>query len=451
MSKPRILIVDDEQIALRNLTHVMQKEGYEVVALDDGERALAALDEQRFEVVLTDLRMKPVDGIAVLRHCRELHPHTEVILITGYATLKSAVDAMREGAFYYVAKPFRLDEVRQIVHEAVEKVRLRAENDRLRQLLDAEEGTVRIVGNHARMRELLTTARQVAGVDCSVLITGESGTGKELVARYLHAHGRRAQGPFVAANCGAFSEDLLANELFGHAKGAFTGAGNDKEGLIEAANGGTVFLDEVTEMSPAMQVKLLRVIQEREVLPLGATRAVPVDVRFLAATNRDPEEAVAAGVLRKDLYYRLNVVGLHIPPLRERREDIPLLIAHLMQKHAALLRRPAERVTEEAMARLLQHDFPGNVRELENIVVRGIALAPDGVIEARHLPPELHAGAGEALQGADAAGDVSLEAQEAAHIRRVLAQTGGNKTQAAQLLGIDRVSLWRKLKRLGMR
>ncbi len=271
MSKGRLLIVDDEKVAVKNLEHVMTKEGYEVVATQSGANALAHLERQDFDVVLTDLRMDKVDGMQILAKCREAHPDTEVVLITGYATLESAVNAMKHGAFYYIAKPFRLDEVRKVVAEAIEKVRLRSENRALREQVESFQGKVKIITQDAGIQRLLDMARQIAPTDCNVLITGESGTGKELFAQYVHHHSRRSDGPFLAINCGAFNEDLLANELFGHAKGAFTGAAGEKKGLLAAANGGTLFLDEVTEMPPAMQVKVLRVIQEREVLPLGAT------------------------------------------------------------------------------------------------------------------------------------------------------------------------------------
>src|SRR5690606_34089084 len=293
-----------------------------------GSNALALLEKQPFDVVLTDLRMEKVDGMQILRKCRELYPDTEVIMITGFATLESAVDAMKHGAFHYIAKPFRLDEVRKVVSEAMEKIRLKRENRQLREEVERYQGKCKIITQNAHMRRLLDMARQVAPTDCNILLTGESGTGKEVFAKYLHHHSHRRDASFLAVNCGAFNEELLGNELFGHVKGAFTGATADKKGLIEATSGGTLFLDEITEMSPAMQVKLLRVIQEQEVLRLGGTVPIKVDVRFIAATNRDIQEAVRKGEFRQDLYFRLNVVTLHIPPLAERKDDIPLLSHH---------------------------------------------------------------------------------------------------------------------------
>jgi DNA-binding NtrC family response regulator len=446
MSKGRLLIVDDEKVAVKNLEHVMTKEGYEVVATQSGANALAHLERQDFDVVLTDLRMDKVDGMQILAKCREAHPDTEVVLITGYATLESAVDAMKHGAFYYIAKPFRLDEVRKVVAEAIEKVRLRSENRALREQVESFQGKVKIITQDAGIQRLLDMARQIAPTDCNVLITGESGTGKELFAQYVHHHSRRSDGPFLAINCGAFNEELLANELFGHAKGAFTGAAGDKKGLLAAANGGTLFLDEVTEMPPAMQVKVLRVIQEREVLPLGATTPQRVDVRFVAATNRDVPDMVKRGEFRQDLWFRLNVVNLQIPPLSRRREDIPLLAYHFLKKCAARMDKRVSEIAPQMMDILKAYDFPGNVRELENIIERGVAIATGETIEAASLPDDLRELATRTFRRKDGRLP-SLEEQERDYIRWVLQEAGGNQTLAAQILGIDRVSLWRKLKR----
>ena len=446
MSKGKLLIVDDEKVAMKNLEHVMKKEGYEVTATQSGANALAHLDKQQFDVVLTDLRMEKVDGLQILEKCRAGWPDTEVILITGYATLESAVEAMKRGAFYYIAKPFRLDEVRKVVAEAMEKIRLRRENRALREQVENFQGKVRIITQDGEMQRLLDMSRQIAPTDCNVLITGESGTGKELFAQYLHHLSRRADGPFVAVNCGAFNEELLANEMFGHVKGSFTGAATDKKGLLLAANGGTLFLDEITEMSLAMQVKLLRVIQEREVLPLGATAPVKVDVRFVAATNRDTQDMMKQGEFRQDLYFRLNVVNLHIPPLSRRREDVPLLAYHFLTKCASRMGKPVAEISAEALNILKAYDFPGNVRELENIIERGVAIATGDIIETAYLPDDLRELSIRTFR--KKGGRLpSLEEQERDYIRWVLQDAGGNQTLAAQILGIDRVSLWRKLKR----
>jgi len=445
----RLLIVDDERIALKNLEHVMKKEGYEVVGTQSGQNALRLVEEQAFDVVLTDLKMEKVDGMQILKRCRELFPDIEVIMITGFATLESAVETMKYGAFYYIAKPFKLDEVRKVVGEAVEKVRLKRENRQLREQVEAYQGKVKIITQDAGVLRLLDTAKQIAPTDCNVLISGESGTGKELFARFIHLNSKREKGPFFAINCGAFSEELLGNELFGHEKGAFTGAETVKKGLIEMASEGTLFLDEVTEMPASMQVKLLRVIQEKEVLRLGATTPLAVDVRFVAATNRDVQDAIKAGTFRQDLYFRLNVVTLRIPPLSERKDDVSLLSYYFLKKYSALMKKDVDEISQEVLAILSNYDFPGNVRELENIIERGVALATGSTIEISHLPEdlrELHIRTFRKKEGKMP----SLEEQEMAYINWVLNEVGGNKTLASQILGIDRVSLWRKLKKYGL-
>ncbi len=449
MYNPKLLIVDDERIALRNLEHVMKKEGYEVLGTQSGANALKLLEEQHFDVVLTDLRMEKVDGMEILRRCRELYPDTEVIMITGFATLESGVDAMKHGAFYYIAKPFKLDQVRKVVKEAVEKVSLKKENKQLREQIEHYQGKVKIITQDPAVQRLLETARQIAPTDCNVLITGESGTGKELFARYLHISSKRAAGPFFAINCGAFSEELLTSELFGHEKGAFTGANVQKKGLIEMASGGTLFLDEITEMPASMQVKLLRVIQEREMLRVGGTEVIKVDVRLVAATNRNIQDTIKEGSFRQDLYFRLNVVTLHIPPLSERKDDIPLLSYYFLKKYAVLMKKAVTEISPDVIGLLMNYDFPGNVRELENIIERGVALSTGHSIELAHLPEDLRELSIRTFRKKE--GKIpSLEDQETAYIKWVLNEVGGNKTLAAQILGIDRVSLWRKLKKFGL-
>lgn len=441
----KLLIVDDEEIALRNLGRVMEKEGYEVTTTQSGVHALSLIKSHSFDLMLTDLRMEKVDGMQLLKTCRAAHPDTEVIMITGYATTESAVEAMKEGAFYYIAKPFRLDEVRKVVSEALEKVHLRRENRQLREQVETYRGKVKIITQNSAMKRLLDLALRVAPTDCSVLITGDSGTGKELIARYLHLNSTRCNAPFIAVNCGAFSEDLLANELFGHEKEAFTGAVTQKKGLIEAASGGTLFLDEITELSTTMQVKLLRVIQEREVLRLGATEPVKVDNRVIAATNRDINAMVKNGTFRQDLYFRLNVVTLRIPPLAERKDDIPLLMHHFLQKYSAQMRKDVTGISEDVIGVLTNHDFPGNVRELENIIERGVALCNSDTIEMSQLSDELREISRPIFKQKD--GEMpTLEEHEMAYIRWVLDELGGNQSMAAQTLGINRSSLWRKLK-----
>ena len=428
----------------------MKKEGYEVVGTHNGSNALKLIDEKEFDVVLTDLRMEKVDGMQILKRCRELSPDTEVVMITGYATVQSATEAMKKGAYDYITKPFKLDEVRRVVREAIEKVKLKKENAQLREQIEKYEGKVKIITQDANMQRLLDTAKQIAPTDCNVLVSGESGTGKELFARSIHFHSNRADGPFFAINCGAFTEELLSNELFGHEKGAFTGAFTMKKGLIEMASGGTLFLDEIIEMPPSMQVKLLRVIQEKEVLRLGATSPNKVDVRFIAATNRDVKDSIKGGQFREDLFFRLNVVSFFIPPLSERRDDIPLLSYYFLKKFSAMMKKNVTEISADVISILMNYDFPGNVRELENIIERGIALANGNIIEMAHLPEDLKELSIRTFRKKE--GKIpSLDEQEEAYIKWVLKEAGENKTVAAQILGIDRVSLWRKLKRYGLK
>jgi DNA-binding NtrC family response regulator len=446
---PSLLVIDDEQIALKNLTHILKNEGYQVTALQNSSEALALIKNQEFDLILTDLKMEKIDGMDILKFSQEHHPETEVIMITGYATVDSAIDAMKAGAYHYIAKPYKIDEVRKVVKEALEKQHLKEENRQLREQLQNYKSGTELISTDPQMKKLLDSARQVATTDSNVMLTGESGTGKELMARFIHQSSRRHQGPLLSINCGAFTEELLGNEMFGHEKGAFTGAHESKKGLIEMADGGTLFLDEVTEMSTSMQVKLLRALQEREVMRVGGTSPIKVNVRFVAATNRNLQAEVSSGRFRQDLYYRLNVVELRIPPLAERKGDIPILIQHFIRKYAAIMEKKVEAVAPEVAEILQQYDFPGNVRELENIIERGIALTTGNLIETSHLPEDLQETTLLTFRRKQGALP-SLAEQERAYIEWVMKETGSNKTEAAKALGIDRVSLWRKLKKLGL-
>ncbi|MEO5372438.1 MAG: sigma-54 dependent transcriptional regulator [Magnetococcus sp. DMHC-1] len=447
MNPFRLLIVDDEKIAVKNLEYVMRKEGYTVTTATSGANALRLLDEQSFDVVLTDLRMDKVDGLAILDACRRQQADTEVIIITGFATLESAVDAMKQGAFSYIAKPFRLDEVRRVTAEATEKIRLKRENQQLKAEIACYRGEYHIITQDGRMQQLLAMAQQIAPTDCNVLITGESGVGKELFARHVHNGSGRTSKPFVGVNCGAFNEELLENELFGHARGAFTGAGTEHKGLVEAARGGTLFLDEITEMPTAMQVKLLRVIQEREVRRLGDTTAVSVDVRFIGATNRDLAEEIRQGRFRQDLYYRMNVAMLTVPPLAERKGDIPLLSHYFLRQCSQRFNKEVTSIDSEVMTLLHAYDYPGNVRELRNIIERGVAMTKGSTLLRTCLPEYMLNLEVQAIRRRN--GRVpTLEEREREYVLWVFQhEAHGNQTLAAQLLGIDRVSLWRKLKK----
>ena len=453
MAKTRhhhLLVIDDEEIALSNLSYVLQKEGYKVTSCLSGPAAISLLEKHDYDLVITDLKMERVDGMGVLAKTKELYPDTEVVMITGYATVDSAIEAMKAGAYHYIAKPYKLDEVRKVVREALEKTGLKKENRKLKEHHMVFQGDTRLVTNNPKMLKLLQTAELVAETDSNVVLNGESGTGKELLAKLIHASSTRKNGPLLSINCGAFSEELLTNELFGHEKGAFTGANSLKKGLIEMADGGTLFLDEITEMSLSMQVKLLRSIQEKEVLRVGATKPVRVDVRFLAATNRNLQEEVQAGHFRHDLYFRINVVALTLPPLVDRKDDIPLLVSYFLKKYSTLTGKPVESVSSEVLDILMKYEFPGNIRELENIIERGVALTDKSVIEAQHLPDDLRGMALKTFRRKEGGEIPTLEEQEQSYIKWVLQQTAGNKTLAAHHLGIDRVSLWRKLKKYGL-
>jgi DNA-binding NtrC family response regulator len=448
--KPHILLIDDEVIALSNLSHVLEREGYAVTACENGESGLAAMQSTLFDLVLTDLRMPGIDGMDVLRHIRETTPEVPVIMITGHATLDSAVEAMKAGAHHYIAKPFRLDEAREVVRSALELSRARRENTQLKELIHEISSRASIITQDLGMQRLLDTARQIAATDTSIVIHGESGTGKELLASFIHQHSERSEGPFVAFNCGALHEEIAASELFGHEKGAFTGANATKIGLFEAAQGGTLFLDEVAEMPLLMQVKLLRVLQERELMRVGSTQPLNIDVRVIAASNRDLKAAVDEGQMRNDLYFRLSVVTLTLPALRERRDDIPLLAYYFLRKFSTMMHRNVQEISTQAMQRLVDYDYPGNVRELSNFIERGVALTQGNTLDIQHLPQNLGSLSVRVFKPEMAATATTLKEQETEHILHALKLAEGNRTQAAKILGIDRVSLWRKLKKLGI-
>ncbi|MBS3778876.1 MAG: sigma-54-dependent Fis family transcriptional regulator [Desulfovermiculus sp.] len=445
-----ILLVEDEEICRQNLKRILSKEGYSVDESTSGVNALKLLNQQEYDLVLTDLKMKNVDGMEILRASKALYPHTEVIMITGYATVHSAVEAMREGAYHYIAKPFQLNEVRKIVWEALLKRKLTLENKALKDTLAKHDASCpQIIGKSQALTQTLDQMHKIAPTDANVLIFGESGTGKELFARAIHSMSPRADKRFVAFNCGSFAEDLMANELFGHEKGAYTGAHASKKGLLQVADKGTVFLDEVGDMPMSMQIKLLRVIQEREFIQVGGTEPVPVDVRFIAATHRDLKHEVQAGRFRQDLYYRLNVISLQLPPLSERNGDIPLLTNHFLAKIMHKQSKEIREVDPEAMALLEAYSWPGNVRELENVMERAVALSTRDVLKAEVLPEYIRSLSMETFRR-HWSRIPTMDEQEMEYILWVLKKCQGNKTKAAQVMGIDRVSLWRKLKRYGV-
>jgi two-component system response regulator PilR (NtrC family) len=454
MREPRVLVVDDEQ-SMRELLGIMLRQcGYDVSLADGGEAAIGALKTEAFDLVITDLRMRKVDGLAVLRAAKDHAPRTVVLVVTAFASTETAVEAMKLGAYDYVTKPFKLDELKLTITNALERKRLHEENQALRRQLRQERGTGTFVGRSARMLDVLDTIRKTADSGSTVMITGESGTGKELVAQAVHYESSRRSGPFISVNCGAVPENLMESELFGHVKGAFTGAVTSTEGLFAAADGGTLFLDEITEIPHSVQVKLLRAIQEREIRRVGDTRDVKVDVRLIAASNRDLSKAVADGVLREDLFYRLNVIPVHLPPLRERRDDISLLVSHFIDKIAKEVGKHVRGVTPEALALLEQYHWPGNIRELENVIERAIVLGNGDLIGLEELPLR-SAPPAEARTFDIPSTGVDLEATladiEHRYIRRALERSGGIQSRAAELLGLTFRQFRYKLQKHGLR
>jgi len=450
----RIALLDDEARLVEILAMVLRREGYDVLGFTDPMAALAALESREFDLLVTDLKMPGVDGLEVLRRARKTSPELPVILITAHATVPTAVAALREGAFDYVQKPFDNEELRALVKRALEVTRLARENRYLRAELRTRYSLDAVVAESPRVREALELARRAAASRSTVLVTGESGTGKELVARAVHYHSERVGGPFVAVNCKALAPGVLESELFGHERGAFTGAERAKPGLFERADGGTLFLDEIGEIEPGFQTKLLRVLQERRIQRVGGSEEKPIDVRIVAATNRDLRAEIAAGRFREDLYFRLAVIPIHLPALRERREDVLPLAVHFLARWNRELGRSVAGWTPEVERWLLAHDWPGNVRELENAIERGVVLARGDRIGFDDLlvdepGEEPHPGA-----TPDAAGGASLQefldAAAAERIRRVLEQTGGKRVEAARRLGIDRATLYRLMRRYGI-
>ena len=453
-SKSTILIVDDDHAHRTMLRTLIRRWGYDIWEADDGETAIENVKEHPFDLVLMDVRMVKVSGLEALGQIKIYNPAIPVIIMTAYSSVESAVEALKQGAHDYLTKPLDFDKLKITLERAMEHTRLKEENRILRENLGQHFDRQNIIGNSPAMTQLLETVAQVAPSEATVLITGESGTGKELIAGALHFNSSRKDRPFVKINCAAITETLLESELFGHEKGAFTGADRRKEGRFFQAHGGSLFLDEVSEMSLTMQVKLLRVLQEREFTRVGGEGSVQVDVRVIAATNKNLVELIREGAFREDLYYRLNVVSMEIPPLRKRREDIPLLVQNFLGTFAAKNHKEIKGFTPQAMGRLIRYDWPGNVRELMNAVERAVVLSRSDYLSEEDFP--IIAGSdwqnGKPLTDASHihfAGDIPLEAVEKATILKTLAAAGGNKSEAARRLGITRKTLHKKLKAYG--
>ncbi|MBI4516371.1 MAG: sigma-54-dependent Fis family transcriptional regulator [Deltaproteobacteria bacterium] len=450
MPATRILLVEDEVNMVRTLAKILERKGYQVESAANGQVALQQLGTHDIDVVITDLNMPVMDGMELIRtmHARQLTPVT--IVLTGHGTLQSAVEAMKLGAADYLIKPCHPDELLIVVERQLEARRLRREVTQLRAQLRKYDRYGQIIGTSEPMQEIYRVIEAVSRNKSNVLIYGENGTGKELVARTIHGKSPLAERPFQAVNCGALAETLLESQLFGHRRGAFTGAVEEPEGVFQAADGGTLFLDEISEIPLSLQVKFLRAIQEKEVTPLGSTKAVPVDVRIIAATNRDLEAAMREGTFRSDLFYRLNVVPLHLPPLRERPDDIPLLVNHFVAEFSHAYGVEPKRVTPEAMRRIVEYRWPGNIRELQNVIERAFALSAEPVITEHDLPAGLLS-SGESLAGAQALAEpVPFDELERLNILAALRKSSGNKNEAARLLQIDRQRLYRKLEKYGL-
>ena len=458
MSKnARILFIDDEPGSREGLTFLLEREGYQVEAVDAGEEAISLLSRKSYDVIITDLFLPGVSGIDILKYVKEHRLPCNVILITGNATAETAVRAMKEGAFDYITKPVNFEELKVIISKAVEKSRLVAENLYLRQQLRGKYKFDNIIGNSPAIQPVFARMEKILVTDSTVLILGESGTGKELVARAIHFNGSRKEKPFIAINCGAIPADLLESELFGHMRGSFTGAVADKRGKFELANKGTIFLDEIGTMPQQLQMKLLRVLQEQEVERVGSTTRTKLDVRVISATNADLDGRVRRGEFREDLYYRLNVIPIHLPPLRDRREDIPLLAKHFLRKICTDMHRPVLEITQEAVKALETYEWPGNVREMENVIERAVALTDSDIIDRQDLPTQIGGVSQESNplptlnipgEGLDLTATIALI--EKTLIKQAMDKSSNIKARAASLLNINRTTLVEKIKRYGM-
>jgi DNA-binding NtrC family response regulator len=458
LRKSHVLVVDDEELYRRSLERILRRVGHTVSEARDATEALNAVSEQSFDLVLVDLRMPGLNGIELVRQIRDVNPDLPCIMVTGFGSPESSVDALRAGAFWYLEKPFdqsNLDVIRKLVDQAIELGRLRAENRILHSQLRSRYRFENIIGTSAALRGVLDMVGKVADTDSTVLVTGESGTGKELIAKAIHFNSRRADQPLVTVNCGAIPEELLESELFGHEKGAFTGALRDREGRFEAADGGTIFLDEIGDMSPNLQVKLLRVIQDRSFERVGSSRTRRVDARVIAATNQNLEKAIREGRFREDLYFRLNVIPIEVPPLRERREDIPQLAQHFLDVLNQERQTKVDSIAPGAMAILCDYDWPGNVRQLEHLIERLVVLRGEGEIREQDVPPlaptpPSHSRGWMHLTSEGLDFNEAVHAYEKNLIRQALALCGGNKAKAAELLRLHRTTLVEKIKKLGL-
>ncbi|MFH5832114.1 sigma-54-dependent transcriptional regulator [Halalkalibaculum sp. DA3122] len=444
--KGSILIADDEKEIRETLSMILEDEGYRCTTVADGTAAIEAVQDGRFDILISDLKMPGADGLEVLQKTKQLSSQTLTIIITAHATVETAVEALRKGASDYILKPIDFEEVLIRIQNLLEHKELIQENRYLREQIDRKFNFNHIIGESEAMKRVYDMISRVSNASTHVLITGASGTGKELVARAIHSHSDRSGKPFLALNCGSIPADLVEAELFGYKKGAFTGADKDHEGIFEAANGGTVFLDEIGELPPGVQVTLLRVLQEKEVKPVGSNRSVNFNARIITATNRNLEEQVEKGTFREDLYFRLNVVEIAMPSLEERKEDIPILTHHFLNKYNRELNRAVKGITSDAMSALISYQWKGNVRELENVIERAVLLGTEDHITVEDLPASIR-NTDDKVDLDSQSLDAAVHAFEKHHIKSVLKRTDGNKSETARLLGIDPSTLYRKMER----
>lgn len=447
---PKILVIDDEESMCNFMEIMLTKEGYEVEVTESGRDGIERLKRRNFDLVITDLNMPEMSGIEVLKEIRSFKDGQDLILMTAYASVDSAIEAMKEGAADYITKPFKVDEIKLIIARLVDGQKLRKENKDLRRQLRDECSFDSFIGSSDPVVNLKKLAKRVAGSDSTALIHGESGTGKDLIARAIHNYSPRSEGPFVTINCGAIPESLLESELFGHRRGAFTGAIKDKVGLFQTADQGTFFLDEVGTTSLAIQVKLLRVLEDKRIIPVGDTKPIEVDVRLIAATNSDLEEEVRSGRFRADLFYRLNVIPLHIPPLRDRTDDVELLVEYFIARFCAKSGNEPKAISTQALAMLANYHWPGNVRELENTIERAVLLSRDDSLGSDDFSDRLSAEPPASVVQTEDQSTPTLQSIEKAYIHFMMSQTDGKKAAAARLLGIDTSTLYRKLQRYGL-
>jgi DNA-binding NtrC family response regulator len=446
-SNIRILIVDDELIVRESLGNWLKEEGYSVDTSDNGQDALEKINSRGCHLVIADVKMPGMDGIELLERCKKLDPDLQVLVMTAYASIDTAVQAMKKGAFDYIVKPFNPEDVTQIIKRALKFKMLEQENILLKKELEKKYGIDEIIGKSKKMEEVFELILTVAESEVVVMIRGESGTGKELIAHAIHANSKRKYGPLIALSCGALPETLLESELFGYEKGAFTGAQFSRKGRIEMADGGTLFLDEIGDISPKTQVDLLRVLQEKTVYHLGSSKPTKVDVRIISATNRDLEKAIKDGTFREDLYYRLNVVTINVPPLRERKEDIPLLANHFFKKFVVVNSKKITGISGEVMDMLTEYHWPGNVRELENVIEHAVVVCKNNEITSGDLPNTVKESVREKAASHDPYSPKTLDLLEKQHIMEILDRNKGNISKSAKDLGIDRVTLYNKIKK----